>query len=87
MGIVPGALALFILLGAGPLTLPLFLIGAAVAGNYFIATVSAQLFPETLWSDPEFSDAVPQRLFPQQLVSYALCGLLVVSFALALYMT
>lgn len=88
MGIISGALALVILFGVGHLTLPLFLIAAAVAGNYFVAMAAAQLFPGTLWSDPEFSAAVPRPLglFPQQLVSYVLCGLIAVSVALALYL-
>ncbi len=87
MGIISGSLSLFILFGVHPLSLPLLLLAAAVAGNYFAAMVLAQLFPGTLWSDPEFSDPVPRPLglFPQQLISYVLCGLIAIAVGLALY--
>lgn len=86
MGIISGSISLVLLFGTQPLTLPLFLTAAAVAGNYFVAMVLAQLFPGTLWSDPEFSAATPRPLglFPQQLISYLLCGITVVAIGLAL---
>ena len=48
--------------------------------------VFAPLFPGTAWYDPEFKDASrrPFGLSPQQLLSYVLCGLLVVAIVLEL---
>ena len=87
MGVISGALTLYILFGVDPLTLQMLLVAAAIAGNYFAAMVLAQLFPGTLWSDPEFSDAVPRPLglFPQQLISYVLCTLIVTAVILAVH--
>ncbi len=89
MGIFSGGLTLYVLFGLHPLTLQPFLLASAVAVNYFAAMAVAQLFPGTLWSDPEFSDAVPRPLglFPQQLVSYGLCGLTIIGVGLALHAT
>ena len=85
MGICSGSLALAILFGSRPLTLPSFLIAAAVAANYFIAMAFAQAFPGTAWSDPEFLAGRPSPLgfAPQQLVSYGLCTLVLIAVALA----
>jgi hypothetical protein len=82
MGIFGGTLSLGILFGARPLTLPLFLIAA----SYFAAMALAALFPGTAWVDPEFADETPRPLGlgPQQLVTYMLCGLIVVALVLAL---
>lgn len=87
MGVISGALSLFILFGIHPSSLPLFLVAAAVAGNYFFAMAAAQLFPGTLWSDPEFSASLPRPLglYPQQLVSYVLCGLIILAVGLAVH--
>lgn len=87
MGIFSGAISLAILFGSRSLTLPLFLIAAAVAGNYFIAMVFAPAFPGTSWLDPEFRAETghPLGLAPQQLVSYGLCGLLLLAVGLAVF--
>ena len=85
MGIISGSLSLAILFGSRPLTPPLFLIASAIAANYFVAMVFAPAFPGTAWSDPEFSVGLPRPLglFPQQLVSYALCTLTLIAIVLA----
>ena len=87
MGIFSGSLSLSILFGARPLTLPLLLIAAAVAGNYFVAMVFAPVFPGTDWIDPEFKATTPRpfRHAPQQLVTYLLCGFVIIAIALAIY--
>lgn len=87
MGIFSGSLSLVILFGAHPLTLPSFLIAAAVAANYFVAMAFAPAFPGTAWSDPEFAVNLPRPLglAPQQLISYALCGLVLVAVVLAVF--
>ena len=85
MGIIGGTLSLAILFGAQPLTLPLFLIAAAVAASYFVAMALAPAFPGTGWIDPEFAAATgrPLGLAPQQLVTYVLCGLVALAVVLA----
>lgn len=85
LGMLLGTLALVILFGFRPLTLPLFLVGAAVAGAYFVAMVLAPIFPGTAWVDPEFRGQFPKPLGldPQQLVSYILCGVLVLAVVIA----
>ena len=85
MGSISGSLSLAILFGSQPLTLPLFLIATAIAANYFVAMAFAAAFPGTAWSDPEFAVGLPRPLglFPQQLVSYALCALVLIATALA----
>ena len=85
MGIGLGLLSLCILFGSQPLTLPLFLIAAAVAGIYFAAMALSTIFPGTAWVDPEFVHDGPRPLGlnPQQLVSYIVCLLLVVAVILA----
>ncbi len=85
LGVFLGTLALVILFASHPLTLPMFLIAAAVAGSYFLAMVFAPFFPGTAWIDPEFRDFVPKPLGlnPQQLVTYILCGLLTAAVAIA----
>ena len=87
MGIFGGSLSLAILFGSRPLTLPLFLIAAAVAASYFVAMAFAPTFPGTGWTDPEFAAATgrPLGLAPQQLVTYVLCGLVLVALALAVF--
>lgn len=88
MGIFGGALSLAILFGSRPLTLPLFLIAAAVAASYFVAMALATSFPGTAWSDPEYAGETgrPLGLAPQQLVTYVLCTLVLVAIALAVSM-
>ena len=85
LGLFLGTLALVILFAVGPLTLPLFLIAAAVAGVYFLAMAFAPLFPGTAWIDPEFRDFVPKPLGlnPQQLVTYILCTVLAAAVIIA----
>ena len=85
MGIIGGILSLVILFGARPLTYPLFLIAAAVAANYYFAMALSPILPGTDWTDPEFAAATgrPLGLAPQQLVTYILCGLVVIALVLA----
>jgi hypothetical protein len=47
MGIVSGSLSLVILFGTRKLTLPVFLLAAAIAANYFATMALAPLFPKT----------------------------------------
>ena len=56
--------------------------------NYFTAMALAPLFPGTAWSDPEFVADLPRPLglAPQQLVSYALCLLVLLAVVLAVFM-
>ena len=85
MGIGLGLLSLSLLFGLRPLTLPLFLVATAVAGIYFVAMVFATIFPGTAWGDPEFAEETPHPLGlnPQQLVSYAVCAILIVAVVIA----
>ena len=85
MGILSGSLSLAILFGFRPLTFPLLLVAAAVAANYFVAMVFAPLFPGTGWTDPEFAAETgrPLGLAPQQLVSYIVCGLVLLAVSVA----
>ena len=85
MGIVNGTIALVVLFAVHPLTLPFFLVATAAASAYWLTMLLAPLFPGTAWSDPEFADLSgrPLGLSPQQLVSYVLCGFLVVAVVLA----
>jgi hypothetical protein len=86
MGIFGGALSLGLLFGSHPLTLPMFLIATAIAASYFVAMAFAAFFPNTGWIDPEFVAETPRALGlgPQQLVTYVLCGLIVIALILAL---
>lgn len=85
LGIFLGTLALVILFGFRPLTLPIFLVAAAVAGVYFVAMVFAPIFPGTAWSDPEFAGEFPKPLGlnPQQLITYILLAILALSVTIA----
>ncbi len=87
MGIIGGALSLDILFASHPLTFPLFLIAAAVAASYFVAMAFAPAFPGTAWVDPEFAATTgrPLGLAPQQLVTYLLCGLVIIAVVLAYF--
>ena len=87
MGIFSGSLALAILFGSRLLTLPLFLTATAAAANYFATMALAPAFPGTDWTDPEFSSETgrPLGLAPQQLVSYGVCGLVLVAIAFAIF--
>ena len=87
MGILSGSISLAILFGFKPLTLPLFLIAAAIAANYFVALLLAPLFPGTDWIDPEFAAETshPLGLAPQQLVSYVVCGLVLLAVGIAIF--
>jgi hypothetical protein len=86
MGIVSGSLSLVILFGTRKLTLPVFLLAAAIAANYFATMALAPLFPKTAWMDPEFAASIPRPLglAPQQLITYAICGIVVVAILLAI---
>ena len=85
MGVISGTLALVVLFAAGPLTVPLLLIAAAFAGNYFFAMALAPAFPGTAWADPEFTGTAgrPLGLHPQQVVSYVLCAIVILAVVLA----
>ena len=85
MGIVSGSISLAILLGPRHLTLTDLLIAAAVAANYFVTMVLAPLFPGTDWTDPEFVAETGRLLglAPQQLVSYVVCGLVLLAVGIA----
>ncbi len=87
MGIFSGSLSLAILFGSRPLTLPLFLIAAAVAASYFAAMVLVPIFPGTDWSDPQFAAETgrPLGLAPQQLVSYVVCSLVLLAVGIAVF--
>ena len=87
MGIFSGSLSLAILFGARPLTLPLFLISSAIAANYFISMAFAPTFRGTGWIDPEFKATTrrPLGLAPQQLITYLLCGVVILAVVLAIY--
>ncbi len=87
MGIFGGSVSLAILFGSRPLTFPLFLIAAAIAANYFVAMVFAPAFPGTGWADPEFAGDIgrPLGLSPQQLVSYVVCGLVLLAVGFAIF--
>ncbi len=85
LGILAGFISLFILFYFRPLTPPLLLIAAAVASIYWVSLLTARLFPGTAWTDPEFVAETkrPLGLHPQQLLSYALCLLVIVAVVLA----
>ena len=87
MGILGGATSLVVLFTFRPLTLPLFLIAASISASYFVAMVLAPLFPGTDWTDPEYESETgrPLGLAPQQLVSYVVCGLVLLAVSLALF--
>ena len=87
MGVFGGSISLVILFALRPLTLPLFLVAAATAASYFVAMVLAPLLPGTAWTDPEFAADTgrPLGLAPQQLISYVVCGLVLLAVALALF--
>ena len=86
MGIVSGTLSLVILFDTSSLTLPVFLLATAIAANYFVTMALAPLFPRTAWMDPEFTSGTPRPLglAPQQLVSYIICGLVIIAIVLAI---
>ena len=85
MGIFGGLLSLAILFGGWPLTLPLFLLAAAVAASYFVSMALAPMFPGTGWTDPDFIVETPRPLglAPQQLVTYVLCAIVLLAVVLA----
>ena len=85
MGIVSGSLSLVLLFGTRTLSLPVFLLAAAIAAKYFATMALAPLFPNTAWMDPEFAASIPRPLglAPQQLITYVVCGIVVVAILLA----
>ncbi len=86
LGIFGGSLSLYILFGCRPLTLQMFLLAAAAAAMYWASMALAALFPGTAWYDPEFAQSTsrPLGLSPQQILSYAMCLLLVSAVVLAI---
>ena len=87
MGIFGGLISLVILFGSHVLTRPLFFLATVIAANYFVAMVFAPLFPGTAWTDPEFlaETGRPLGLAPQQLISYVVCGLVLLAVAIAIF--
>ena len=85
MGLVSGTLSLAILFGTPSLTLPVLLLAAVIAANYFVTMAIAPLFPNTAWMDPEFGSGTPRPLglAPQQLITYVLCCLVIIAIVLA----
>ena len=85
MGLVSGTLSLAILFGTPSFTLPVLLLAAVIAANYFVTMALAPLFPKTAWMDPEFALGTPRPLglAPQQLISYVLCCLIIIAIVLA----
>jgi hypothetical protein len=84
MGIGLGLLGVLILFSLQPLTPSGLLLASGAASLYWISMVLAPVFPDTAWSDPEFSASTPRPLglYPQQLLAYAAIGVLM--FALLL---
>ena len=68
-----------------PLSLPIFLLAAALAALYFVTMALATIFPGTAWTDPEFAEGAPRPLglHPQQLVSYIVCAVVAAAVVLA----
>ena len=87
MGIFGGVLSLVVLFGAETLSLSRFLLAAGIAVSYFAAMALAPAFPGTDWTDPEFAPSTgrPLGLAPQQIVSYVMCGLVLIAVAVALW--
>jgi len=72
------------LFASRPLTMRELLHAIGAASLYWVSMVLAPLFPGTAWSDPEFKASTPRPLglHPQQLMAYAVIGIL--AFALLL---
>ena len=85
MGLVNGTLSLALLFGTPSLTLPIFLLATVIAANYFVTMALAPLFPRTAWMDPDFVAGIPRPLglAPQQLITYVICGFVVLAISLA----
>ena len=85
MGIVSGSLSLAILFGVPSLSLHVLLLSAVIAANYFVTMALAPLFPGTAWMDPEFAASIPRPLglAPQQLITYIICGVVIIAILLA----
>jgi len=84
MGIGLGLIGGVILFALRPLTTTGLLLASGVASLYWISVALAPLFPDTAWSDPEFTASTPRPLglYPQQLLAYGAIGVFV--FALLL---
>ena len=85
LGMCLGALSLFLLFAARPLTLSRFYLATVIAGLYFITMLLAPIFPGTAWQDPEFvaETPMPLGLHPQRLIRYVVCALLILASILA----
>ena len=85
LGVFGGSFSLCLLFAFGPLTHRMFYLAAAAAAMYWVSMSLAPLFPGTAWYDPEFKDTSPRPFgfSPQQILSYVLCGLLVIAVILA----
>ena len=77
MGLCNALVTLVLLFALRPLTLPVFLVAAALAAIYFACMLIAPVFPGTAWSDPEFEAVNPRPLgIPvQKLLSLVAMGL------------
>ena len=82
MGLVSGTLSLAILFDMPSLTLPVFLLAALVAANDLVPMALEPLFPRT---DREIAAGTPRPLVlaPQQLITYAIGGPVIVGGILA----
>ena len=81
MGLFNATATLVLLFALRPLTLPVFLVAAALAALYFVGMLLAPLFPGTAWSDPEFEAANPRPLgIPvQKFLSMLATGLVIIA--------
>lgn len=63
----------------------MFLFATVAAASYFVSMALAPIFPGTAWTDPEFEaeTSKPAGLAPQQLVTYAVCVIVLIAIALA----
>jgi hypothetical protein len=84
MGIGLGLIGGVILFTFRPLTMPRLLLASGAASLYWISMALAPLFPDTAWSDPEFRASTPRPLglHPQQLLAYAVIGVLLIAVLL-----
>ena len=76
MGLVSGTLSLAILFGTPSFTLPVLLLAAVIAANYFMTMALAPLFPKTAWMDPEFALGTPPATRLGPAAAYQLRALL-----------
>lgn len=85
MGLIQGALAVFLLFEPGRLTMGKFVVATVIGSTYWLAAFGARLFPGTAWADPEFEAATPKPLglHPQQLLGLGSLAINAAAIALA----